>query len=80
MNDTFEEPFFREINFTEKISGNIIKSCDAEVIGIAKISIEEDGEDGIKVILKKDEDDTVKEIKFICSCGNAKSIALDYSE
>ncbi|MFO7445007.1 MAG: hypothetical protein R6W90_01515 [Ignavibacteriaceae bacterium] len=80
MNENFEEPLFREISSGNLKSGNIIKASDAEVLGITKITIEEENEDGIKVVLKKDENDSVKEIKFICSCGHTKSILLDYTE
>ncbi len=80
MNNSFEEPFFREVNFAEDTSGNIIKSKDAEITGVTKISIQEESDDGVKVILKKDENESVKEIKFICPCGSTKSIILDYTE
>ena len=80
MSDVFEEPLFREVNFTEKIAGNVIKAEDAELIGLAKISVQEESEDGVKVVLKKDENESVKEIKFMCSCGHTKTIVLDYSE
>ena len=80
MNSTFEDPLFREININDKITGNIIKAVDSEDIGLTKISIDEDSDESVKVILKKDEFDSVKEIKFICSCGHTKSIILDYSE
>jgi hypothetical protein len=45
----------------------------------AKISCEDDL-DGVRVLLKKDANDNLKEIKFVCSCGQSKSIILDYSE
>jgi len=80
MNDSFEEPTFREVTPPRKASGNIIKASDSELSGLTRISIDDENEDGIKVILKKDENDSVKEIKFICSCGQTKTIILDYSE
>ena len=80
MNESFEEPLFREITPGNVKSGNVIKASEAVVSGITKITIEEENEDGIKVVLKKDENDSVKEIKFICSCGHTKSIILDYTE
>lgn len=80
MTDIFEEPSFREYQLPDKSSGNIVKASEAEVTGIAKITVEDEGEDGIKVLFKKDENDSVKEIKFICSCGHTKTIILDYSE
>ncbi|MDP3150700.1 MAG: hypothetical protein Q8N83_16390 [Ignavibacteria bacterium] len=81
MKDNFKEPVFREISFDAGIkSGNVIKSAKANIIGKTKISVEEDGRDSVKVILKKDQEDTIKEIKFLCSCGQTKTIVLDYSE
>ena len=81
MKNNFEEPLFREFNFpTENISGNVIKAGGSEVIGKTKVSIDEGSHDGVTVILKKDSNDSIKEIKFVCSCGQTKSIILDYSE
>lgn len=77
----FKEQLFREFLFTENESGNgIIKSTKADLKGKTRVTIEEESEHGIKIILKKDENDIVKEIKFVCSCGQSKSIILDYSE
>ncbi|MFZ1290303.1 MAG: hypothetical protein WAR79_09435, partial [Melioribacteraceae bacterium] len=59
---------------------NLITSEDVEIIGTSKISIEEESHEGIKIILNKDENDNIKEIKFVCSCGETKSVLLDYSE
>ena len=81
MKSNFEEPLFREFNFpTSNISGNLIKAGGSEVIGKTKVSVEEGSHDGVTVILKKDSNDSIKEIKFVCSCGQTKSIVLDYSE
>jgi hypothetical protein len=80
MTEIFEEPLFREVSVPAKSTGNIIKSKDAEVTGLTKITIEDNQEEGVKVLLKKDGNDFVKEIKFICSCGHTKTIVLDYSE
>lgn len=81
MKENFKEPVFREIGIDPGTkTGNVIKSSKANVIGKTKISVEEDGHESVKVILKKDEEDTIKEIKFVCSCGQTKTIVLDYSE
>jgi len=81
MKDNFKEPVFREISYEQgKKSGNLIKSSKANVTGKTKISVEEDGRESVKVVLKKDQDETIKEIKFVCSCGQTKTIVLDYSE
>lgn len=79
--DDFEEHVYRELSFQNSIhSKNVIKADDASIIGKTKISVEEDSCDGVKIILKKDKDDNIKEIKFVCSCGQTKSIILDFSE
>lgn len=81
MNDKFEEPIFREIDKnSNRTSGNIIKSEKVSVSGKTKISIEEESHEGVKFVMKKDSNDQIKEIKFICSCGQTKSLILDYSE
>lgn len=81
MNDKFEEPIFREIDKdSNRTSGNIIKSEKVSVSGRTKISIEEESHEGVKFVMKKDSNDQIKEIKFICSCGQTKSLILDYSE
>ena len=80
MKDNFNEPLFREFSFSSKTKGNFIKASDAELIGKTKVAIEEESHDGVKVILKKDANDSIKEIKFVCSCGQSKSIILDYSD
>ncbi len=81
MQNDFEEPLFREFDSTDfKSSSNFIKASEANVVGKTKISVEEESHDGVKVILKKDSNDSIKEIKFVCSCGQTKSIILNYSE
>ncbi len=81
MKDNFEEPLFREFTFSQSSdSGNFIKSEKSEMIGKVKVSVEEESHDGVKIILKKDSNDSIKEIKFVCSCGQTKSIILDYSD
>ena len=81
MNDNFEEPVFREFDLpTNRNSKNFIKSSEATIVGKTKITVEEESHDGVKVILKKDANDSIKEIKFVCSCGQTKSIILDYSD
>ena len=37
-------------------------------------------QEGVRVLLKKDSNDSIKELKFVCSCGQTKTIILDYSE
>ncbi|MDA3860403.1 MAG: hypothetical protein PF445_04175 [Melioribacteraceae bacterium] len=81
MNDKFEEPIFREIDKKSNLtSGNVIKSEKVAISGKTKITIEEESHEGVKFIIKKDSNDEIKEIKFICSCGQTKSLMLDYSE
>lgn len=80
MKEDFEEEVYREIGSLGEKSLSFIKASKAEVIGKSKITVEEDSHEGVKVILKKDANDSIKEIKFVCSCGQTKSIILDYSE
>ncbi len=81
MNNKFEEPIFREIDkSSSNISGNVIKSEKVAMSGKTKITIEEESHEGVKFIIKKDSSDEIKEIKFICSCGQTKSLILDYSD
>ena len=79
MKETFEESLYKEIEFAGTRKG-VIKAPQAKIIGKTKITIEEEGHNGAKIVVKKDQNDTIKEIKFICSCGKTKSIILDYSE
>ncbi len=81
MENTFEESVYREISYRESdVVDNVIKAEDVKLIGVAKIDVEEDVHDGVKIILKKDVNDNLKEIKFVCSCGETKSVLLDYSD
>ncbi len=81
MSVKFEDPLFKDLHSNNKAStGNLIKSEDVQLKGASKITFEEDEIDGIRIMLKKDANDNLKEIKFICSCGQTKSIILDYSE
>lgn len=76
-----QEMLFEIINSNRLKSGkNVIKSEELKLEGKTKISFEEDDIDGIKIVLNKDENNNVREIKFICSCGQTKSIILDYGE
>ncbi|MCF6270045.1 MAG: hypothetical protein L3J41_10050 [Melioribacteraceae bacterium] len=81
MSNEFEEPIFREVDKTSNVkSGNVIKSDKVAISGKTKITVEEESHEGVKFILKRDAKDEIKEIKFICSCGQTKSLILDYSE
>lgn len=81
MSDAFHDSFFNLAATNSKVrSSNIIKANDVIMQGVSQISFEEDSADGIKVVLHKDKDGNLKEIKFICSCGQTKSLVLDYSE
>lgn len=76
-----QEMLFEVVNSNGLKSGkNVIKSEELHLEGKTKISFEEDDIDGIKIVLNKDENNNVREIKFICSCGQTKSIILDYGE
>lgn len=80
MATQFEDALFKDV-FTKNKSktGNLLKAEDVVVQGKAKISCEDDL-DGVRILLKKDANDNLKEIKFVCSCGQSKSVILDYSE
>ncbi|MCF8240199.1 MAG: hypothetical protein K9J16_02355 [Melioribacteraceae bacterium] len=81
MEENFEEILYTEISPRDiSGSGNVIKSENVNLTGKSKISIEQNSEDGVKIVLKKDDEENIKEIKFICSCGETKSILLDYSD
>lgn len=81
MEDTFEEYVFKELSFEPvRKRSSVIKASDAKIHGSVKVEVEEDSHDGVKIILKKDKEDNIKEIKFVCSCGQTKSVILDYSE
>lgn len=79
--ENFNEEVFRELSFKGlSKNGNVIASDEVEVIGTSKITVEEESHEGVKIILNKDANDNIKEIKFVCSCGETKSVLLDYSE
>lgn len=81
MESEFQDDSFKEINYRALSGdGNLIKAEDAKIVGVAKITMEQDAHNGVKIVLKKDADDNIKEIKFICSCGETKSVLLDYNE
>jgi len=81
MNDIMEEAIFNSVTRKNGSSkSGLIKAEDVQISGSSKICFEEDHAEGTKIILTKDVDNNIKEIKFICSCGQTKSITLDYSE
>lgn len=81
MPNRFEEALMKDIFTKNKThTGNLIKASDVEIKGYTKITLEEDELEGVKIYLKKDANNVVKEIKFVCSCGQTKSIILDYNE
>ena len=81
MKERFSEMIFREFDFNgNKTSYNVIKSSNTDLKGKCKITTDEESHNGIKIILKKDENDNVQEIKFVCSCGEAKTVQLNYTE
>jgi len=81
MANQFEDILYKDIFSQNKSnSGNLIKKDEVEIRGLAKITCEDDDLDGVRVLLKKDANDSIKEIKFVCSCGQTKTIILDYSE
>lgn len=77
----FNEEIYREITSSnKKIDGTVISSEQVEVIGTSKITIEEESHEGVRIVLNKDSEDNIKEIKFVCSCGETKSVLLDYND
>lgn len=82
MDAEFNEALYKEIFIEDdfKRKTNILKSKEVTVSGNKKISIDEELHTGVKILLEKDENDNIKEIKFYCSCGQTKSVVLDYSE
>ncbi|MGE5804216.1 MAG: hypothetical protein ACM34O_08030 [Ignavibacteria bacterium] len=77
MIHTFEDMVFEEYKSPGR-NKTVIKAENANVSGKIKFSIEADDQKGVKVIIKRDADDTIKELKFLCKCGESKSIILDY--
>lgn len=81
MNDLIEDAIFNSVTCKSgSRKSNLIKAEDVQISGSSKICFEEDHAEGIKIVLTKDADNNVKEIKFICSCGQTKALSLDYSE
>ncbi len=79
--EEFKEIPYDEITYREEGRvGNLIKAESAQIAGKAKITVDHSELDDVKVIIKKDENDNIREIKFVCSCGQTKSVMLDYSE
>jgi len=79
--NAFNEETFREISYDNSaLNGNVINANEIEVIGTSKITIEEESHEGVRIVLNKDSEDNIKEIKFVCSCGETKSVLLDYNE
>ena len=79
--NNFNEEIYREIACNNsRLNGNVISAGDIEVIGTSKITIEEESHEGVRIVLNKDSEDNIKEIKFVCSCGETKSVLLDYNE
>ncbi len=79
--NTFENYTYNEISYRDTdIVGNIIRAEKVSLAGTALIEVEEEGVEGVRIILKKDQNSNVREIKFVCSCGQTKTIALDYAE
>jgi hypothetical protein len=77
----FNEEIYREIAFNSlSLKGNLISSDDIEIIGTKKISVDEETHEGVRIVLNKDAEDNIKEIKFVCSCGETKTVLLDYNE
>lgn len=59
---------------------NVIKADKLKIVGKKKIEIDDEAESGVKIVIEKNQNDEIKEIKFYCSCGQTKSIILDYSD
>ena len=79
--NNFNEEIYREVAFdTLSLAGNLISAEDVKIIGSSKITIEEENHEGVRIILNKDFQDNIKEIKFVCSCGETKTVLLDYTE
>lgn len=79
--DNFNEEIFREITYQHTArKGNLISADEVKVVGTSKISVEEESHEGVRIVLNKDSNDNIKEIKFVCSCGETKSVLLDYSD
>ncbi len=81
MTHNYEDVLFRDAYIKNKSkTGNLLKADEYYISGASKISLEESELDNVRILLKKDANDNPKEIKFICSCGQTKTIVLDYSD
>jgi len=81
MKKEFTDAIFSKVTTDNMLKkGKVLKHGNFRIAGKAKIEVMEDSEDGVKIILNKDENDTIREIKFVCSCGQTKSLYLDYSD
>ena len=69
MSNIYEETILKEF-IARKLKNGVIKKEDISLSGKQKLSVEEEEHGGVKVILKKDENDTIKEIKFVCLAEN----------
>lgn len=76
----FEDYIYREIDFKVPKAGNIIKAENITLTGMHKLTLDDDPAENVKVLIKKDRNDNIKEIKFICSCGQTKTVILDYED
>lgn len=80
MQDDFLEPIYDEITPLSSSSKNILKASEINIAGSVKLSMDEGSHDDVNIFIKKDANDNIHEIKFICSCGKTKAIILDYSD
>lgn len=81
MSNHFTDEVFKTISHREDARhGKILRKNKYNLAGKTKIEMLEESHNGVKIILNKDEHDQIKEIKFICSCGESKSLFLDYSD
>ncbi len=74
--DEMKFEILNSTNFNSK--KKVIKGDQIKVLGKVQVSFEEDALDNVKIVLNKDENNNIREIKFICSCGHTKSLILDY--
>ena len=81
MANNFNEMVYREILPSADASrSNLLKKGTAKLVGKTKITVDDESHEGVKIVIKKDANENVREIKFVCSCGQTKSIILDYTE
>lgn len=81
MANNFNDMVYREIlPNSEDSRSNLLKKGTAQLVGKTKISVDDESHEGVKIVIKKDANENVREIKFVCSCGQTKSIILDYTE